>query len=61
MVWDYFESESGEMARKIESVTPIIVPMGIACGLARIFILSSFLGWLSFGILFGIGKVLIED
>lgn len=50
----------GGIIQVIQSISPEINAVGIAFGLARIFILSSLLGWLSFFILFGAGKSLVK-
>ncbi len=51
----------GGIIQVIQNATPIVNPVGIAYGLARIFILSSFIGWTSFIVLFGIGNALLQD
>lgn len=55
-VWVMF---IGGIIQVVQNITPVVNALGIALGLLR-FMASSLVGWLSFVILFGIGKTLLE-
>lgn len=56
-VWFMF---IGGIVQIVKSVTPELYPLGLAIGIFR-FLGASFVGWMSFGILFGIGKAIFES
>ena len=56
-VWVMF---IGGIVQIITSVTPVVVPLGIAVGIVR-FLGASFVGWLSFVVLWGLGVAILES